>query len=134
MGRESRCRHPSRRLLRKLLRMRTVFVARHLMARNGALPLLTISKKLRPHPEERGTRVSKDGPRVPLPPSFETLASQAPQDEDFTYARLRQAHRKTSGAGRSWIPPARTSCPFRTDRTRLSLSTRPPRSRGPRRG
>src|SRR5437763_8538671 len=35
----------------------------------------------RPHPGERGTRVSKDGPRVPLPPSFETLASQAPQDE-----------------------------------------------------
>ena len=38
---------------------------------------------LRPHPEERAlARVSKDGSRLrTLRPSFETLASQAPQDE-----------------------------------------------------
>src|SRR6185312_16960058 len=93
----------------------------------------------RPHPEERGTRVSKDGPRVPLPPSFETLASQAPQDEvcipdlstpwfetalarlltmTATYALLHPAHRRTSGADRFSTPPARTSCPSRTDRRR----------------
>jgi len=38
---------------------------------------------LRPHPEERAlARVSKDGCRLrALLPSFETLASQAPQDE-----------------------------------------------------
>jgi hypothetical protein len=52
-----------------------------------------MAKRLTPKTvaEERQRRVSKDGPRVPLPPSFETLASQAPQDEDFTYAPLHPA-------------------------------------------
>jgi hypothetical protein len=41
-----------------------------------------------PHPEERPFgRVSKDGGDfLPWPPSFETLASQAPQDEDWGHA------------------------------------------------
>ncbi|HEV7448017.1 MAG TPA: hypothetical protein VGO18_35955, partial [Steroidobacteraceae bacterium] len=47
---------------------------------------------LRPHPEERAfARVSKDGPRVHvLQPSFETFASQAPQDEASTSSQARK--------------------------------------------
>src|SRR3984893_9366492 len=38
-------------------------------------------------------------------------------DHRFTYARLLPARRKMSDGDKSWIPPARTSCPSRLDQT-----------------
>jgi hypothetical protein len=49
----------------------------------GVAALLSM-RNIGPHPEERRLRrVSKDGQRRDSWPSFETLASQAPQDEVF---------------------------------------------------
>ena len=67
---------------------------------------------------KRASRRMKPPASRPRDSSYGACAALLTMRAKLTYARLRPARRRTSDAGRSWIPPARTSCPSRTDRTR----------------